>query len=145
MIAVDTNVLVYAHRRDSPHHEAAVGALRDRARSGSRWALPWPCLHEFLAVVTHPRLYRPASTGDQALAALGDLTGAPGAVVIGEGPDHLTVLSRLLRESRVTGPKVHDARVAAVCLSHGVTELWTADRDFGYFPALRTRNPLAAA
>ena len=37
---------------------------------------------------------------------------------------------------------VHDARVAALCIAHGVTELWTADRDFGRFPDLVTRNPL---
>jgi predicted nucleic acid-binding protein len=40
---------------------------------------------------------------------------------------------------------VHDARIAALCLQHGVRELWSADRDFNRFPALRTRNPLVAA
>jgi uncharacterized protein len=144
VIALDTNVLVYAHRRDSPHHDAALAALHDRTASGSRWAVPWPCVHEFLAVVTHPRLYRPASTVEQALAAVDDLTVAPGATLIGEGTDHLAVLADLLRSSGVSGPKVHDARVAAICLSNGVRELWTADRDFSYFPALRTRNPLVS-
>jgi len=47
-------------------------------------------------------------------------------------------------ETKVAGPRIHDARIAAVCLAHGVTELWTADRDFSRFPALRTRNPCVA-
>jgi predicted nucleic acid-binding protein len=54
----------------------------------------------------------------------------------------MEILGQLLVSSRVTGPRVHDARIAAICLAHGVTELWTADRDFSYFPRLRTRNPL---
>jgi hypothetical protein len=29
-----------------------------------------------------------------------------------------------------------------LCKVHGVTELWTADRDFSRFPGLRKRNPL---
>lgn len=61
---------------------------------------------------------------------------------LGEDSDHFEVLQRLIAESRVVGPKVHDAHVAAICISHGVSELLTADRDFSYFPQLRTRNPL---
>jgi predicted nucleic acid-binding protein len=51
-------------------------------------------------------------------------------------------IERLLSVGRVTGAKVHDARIAALCLSHGVSELWSADRDFSRFPDLKTRNPL---
>jgi predicted nucleic acid-binding protein len=46
-----------------------------------------------------------------------------------------------LEQGRISGPQVHDARVAAICQDHGVRELWTADRDFGRFPALKVRNP----
>jgi predicted nucleic acid-binding protein len=53
-------------------------------------------------------------------------------------------LKRLLEEGRIAGPIVHDARVAAVCLLHGVRELWAADRDFGRFADLVVRNPLVA-
>ena len=62
--------------------------------------------------------------------------------LLGESSAHLDILDRLLTTGRVTGPKVHDARIAAICIGHGVSELWTADRDFSYFPELRTRNPL---
>ena len=59
MIAVDTNLLVYAHREDSPWHDAAYARIAELAESRAPWAIPWPCLHEFLAIVTHPRIYAP--------------------------------------------------------------------------------------
>jgi toxin-antitoxin system PIN domain toxin len=141
VIAVDTNVLVYAHRGDAPHHERAARALTSLA--GSRWAVPWPCVHEFLAVVTNARIFTTPTPLATALAAL-DAAQAGGAVFLSEAGDHLRRLAELLDTSGASGPKVHDARIAAVCLGHGISELWTADRDFGYFPALRTRNPLVS-
>ena len=59
MIAVDTNILVYSVRADSPWHPAALQCLRDLAEGASPWAIAWPCIHEFIAVVTHPRIYKP--------------------------------------------------------------------------------------
>lgn len=142
MIAVDTNILVYAHRTDSPHHDAALEALRGLATSHRTWALPWPCLHEFLAIVTHRRIYNPASSMADALHAVTDLMSLPRVRPLAETDEHLERLAGLVTRSGVAGPKVHDARIAALCLSHGVSELWTADRDFSYFPELATYNPL---
>lgn len=144
MIAVDTNVLVYAHRADSPFHRQARAALERLTYDGRAWGIPWPCVHEFLAVVTHPRVYVPPTQVDVAVRAVDDLTEMPGSVMLGEAADHWAVLRALLSSPGVVGPKIHDARIAAICLSHGVEELWTADRDFSWFPQLRTRNPLAA-
>jgi uncharacterized protein len=144
VIALDTNLLVYAHRRDSPHHERALAAIEGLAGGAGQFGIPWPCVHEFLAIATHPRIWSPPSTPDQAFAAMNDLLGIPHAVTLGESTDHLPRLAELVTAARITGAKVHDARIAAICLAHGVTELWTADRDFSYFPQLRTRNPLVA-
>ncbi|MFN8082278.1 MAG: TA system VapC family ribonuclease toxin [Kineosporiaceae bacterium] len=142
MIAVDTNVLVYAHRQDSPHHDAARAAVADLAGSRGGWGVPWPCVHEFYSIVTHPRVYDPPTSPGDALRTLDDLAQLHGVRFLGEVDDHLTLLAELIERSGVAGPKVHDARIAAICLGHGVRELWTADRDFSYFPALKTRNPL---
>ena len=142
MIAVDTNVLVYAHRADSPFHDQARAALQRLTAAGRTWAIPWPCVHEFLAVVTHPRVYVPPTRPDLASRAVNDLIAMPGLLLLGEAADHGARLRPLLEGPWVVGPKVHDARVAAVCLGHGVEELWTADRNFSWFPELRTRNPL---
>ncbi|MFT4011753.1 MAG: PIN domain-containing protein [Nocardioidaceae bacterium] len=142
MIALDTNLLVYAHREDSPLHGAARAALAGLPAAGRAWGVPWPSVHEFLAIVTHPRIYRPPTPAATASRAVAELLGLPHATTLGETPTHLGLLTELLARPGVVGPKVHDARIAAICLGHGVEELWTADRDFSYFPELRTRNPL---
>lgn len=145
MIGVDTNILVYAHREDSPHHRAARTALAELVESDRSWAVPWACVHEFLAVVTHPRIYMTPTTTGGALEAIGTLLAEGGGRTLGEPDDHLERLGGLLRTGGVVGARIHDARVAAICLAHGVSELWTADRDFSYFPVLRTRNPLVTS
>jgi uncharacterized protein len=142
MIAVDTNVLVYAHREDSAWHDAAYACLVELAQGRDPWAIPWPCLHEFLAIVTHPRIYAPPTPLESALEQAQAWLESPSLVLLSEAEDYWQQLQGLLRSARVCGPQVHDARVAALCLEHGITELWTADRDFSRFPALRVRNPL---
>ena len=59
MIAVDTNLLVYAHREDSAWHDTAYTRITELAEGRAPWAIPWPCIHEFLAIVTHPPLFLP--------------------------------------------------------------------------------------
>ena len=80
-----------------------------------------------------------------ALVALETWLGPMGAVALHETDGYLGVLRRVLETSRATGAKVHDARIAATCMLHGVEVLLTADRDFGSFTGLRTRNPLVRA
>lgn len=142
MIAVDTNVLVAAHRRDADGHDRAADVVRGLAQRAEPWAIPWSCLHEFLSIVTHPRIYNPPSAPQEALAQVDAWLESPTLEVLSERFDHWQHLRALIVEGRVNGPRVNDARVAAVCIAHGVTELLTADRDFGRFPRLRTRNPL---
>jgi toxin-antitoxin system PIN domain toxin len=140
--ALDTNVLVYAHLVRSPFHVAAAGCLRSLAEGSRPWAIPWPCVHEFLGTVTRPGVQERPAPQAQAFRFLEDLLGSPSLVLLGEGPDHMARLRELVIAADARGGLVHDARIAAICLSHGVSEFWTADRDFGRFPALRVRNPL---
>jgi uncharacterized protein len=142
VIALDTNMLVYAHREDSPWHDAAYARLAELAESRTAWALPWPCLHEFLAIVTHPRIYSPPTPLPTALDQVEAWLEAPGVVLLAESEGYWPELRRALEVGRLVGPQVHDARVGALCRLHGVRELWTADRDFGRFPGLTVRNPL---
>jgi len=142
LIAVDTNILVYAHRRDAQWHDAAAARLRELAEGLAQWAIPWPCLHEFLAIVTHPRIFAPPSTAPQAIGQVEAWLESPSLALLAESGDHWSALKGLLLAGRVAGPLVHDARVAALCLQHGVRELWTVDRDFSRFPALTVTNPL---
>ena len=142
MIAIDTNLLVYAHREDSDWHQRAAAAVAGLAESTREWAIPWPCLHEFLAIVTHPRIFKTPTPATLAIGQVEAWLESPSLVVMSENEPYLEGLRDTLLSSRVTGARVHDARVAALCLSHGIRELWTADRDFSMFPQLKTRNPL---
>ncbi|MBI2965472.1 MAG: PIN domain-containing protein [Chloroflexi bacterium] len=142
MIAVDTNLLVYAHREDSPLHSRADQMISELAEGSRPWAIPWPCLHEFIAIVTHPRIFMPPSPLDATLDQVSAWIESPSLVLLSEGEDYWGRLRSTLQNGRVQGPLVHDARVAAICIHHGVSELWTADRDFSRFPELTVRNPL---
>ena len=142
MIAVDTNILVYAHREDSAWHQPALRAITTLAEDRGAWAIPWPCVHEFLAIVTHPKIYRPPTPLPAALDQVDAWLEAPAVQLLTEADDYWDTLRRCLAAGRIAGPAVHDARIAALCLSHGVRELWTHDRDFGRFSNLRTTNPL---
>ena len=142
MIAIDTNLLVYAHRSDSEFHAEASEVLGKLAEGNARWAIPWPCVHEFISITTHPRIYDPPSPLKTALKAIQTWIESPSCVTIGEGYDYFSVLEKLATNGNVRGPMIHDARIAAVCLQNGISELWTADRDFSRFGQLKKRNPL---
>lgn len=142
MIAVDTNILVYAHREDADWHKPAARAVRTLAEGTDAWAIPWPCIHEFLAITTHPRIFRTPTPVRAALEQVDAWLESPSLVVLAEDSAYWSTLRMLVEQGRIDGPRVHDARVAALCLRHAIHEFWTADRDFSLFPALRVRNPL---
>lgn len=142
MIAVDTNILIYAHREEASFHESAKRGLIELAESGRPWAIPWPCLHEFLAIMTHPKIYRPPVSLKDAMIQVESLLACPSLEMLSEGVDYWQILEGLLKASGVKGPRIHDARIAALCLANHVRELWSADRDFSRFKALKVRNPL---
>lgn len=142
MIAVDTNLLVYAHREDSPFHDRASACVAELAQGRAAWAIAWPCLHEFIAIVTHPKVYRPPSPLAVALDQIDAWLESPTLHLLSESTLYWPRLRSLLVAGRVAGPLVHDARIAALALEHGVRELWSADRDLGRFAPLKVRNPL---
>lgn len=144
MIAVDTNILVYAHRRDSNEHAAAAQAVRELAEGREAWAIPWPCVHEFFSIVTHPRIFSPPTSTAQAIDQIEAWLDAPNLALLGEEAGYWQVLRKAITRGKINGPRVHDARIAAICLHHGVRALWSADRDFNHFPELTVKNPLLA-
>lgn len=73
---------------------------------------------------------------------MGALLEAPRLVLLSETGGYWDELRRLVDKGLLAGPIVHDARIAALCRLHGVSELWSADRDFSRFPELAVRNPL---
>ncbi len=138
MIALDTNILLYATDTGSEHGDRAHAALLGLVAAGP-WGIPWPVAGEFVAQLTGPRVGLPV---ERALAPLDWWLADGGAHLLGETPQAYPRFRALIVEGAVRGVRVHDARIASICLAHGVSEFWTADRDYLAFPALRVRNPL---
>ena len=143
MIAVDTNILVYAHRRDSEWNELAYAKLAELASGSVTWAIPWPCVHEFYSIVTHPRIFDPPSSVGQALDQVDAWMESPSLIFLAEEGEYWPSLKALASKAKLRGPAVHDARIAVLCRLHGVRELWSADRDFTRME-LTVKNPLVA-
>ena len=142
MIAVDSNLLIYAHKQGSPFHSLAAETIDSLRHQRAPWAVPWPCIHEFIAITTHPGIYKPASTLVQALGFLDSVFASSQLHLLSESSGYFEKLREIATSARLKGPRIHDARIAALCLHHGVSELWSADRDFSAFPQLKVRNPL---
>jgi uncharacterized protein len=143
MRAVDTNVLVYSEIRSSPWHEVARELLIGIAEGPVPWAIPWPCIYEFLRVVTHPRIYHPPVPVELALRDIRNLLASPTLILLHETPNHFMVMMDVINRSGVSGNLIHDAHIAALCLENGVSEIITGDRDFNRFPLLTVVNPFS--
>ena len=142
MIALDTNILIYSHREEAAWHQAAYEKVVELAEGRSAWAIPWPCIHEFLAIATHPRIFDPPTPLAKAMDQVEAWIESPALSVLSESGDYWQELRPILETGKISGPQVHDARIAALCRQHGVRELWSADRDFARFPNLAVVNPL---
>lgn len=142
MIAVDSNLLIYSHRLEADWNDVAYALVSELAQSWRPWAIPFPCVHEFVRNVTDPRIYEDPTPLDVAIEQVRIWQDAPSTRFLSESGRHLDVLAEIATAGHVRGAMIHDARIAAICLEHSVSELWTADRDFGRFPSLKTRNPL---
>lgn len=137
MLAVDTNILIYAHREETELHQPAAAWLVTLAQGIQRWTLPVFCVAEFVRVVTHERVFSRPSTIAEAASFIEGLTDAPTCEVLQPGPDFLEQLFATARESEAAGNLIFDAQIAALCAEHGVNEILTNDADFWRFKDLR--------
>jgi len=144
VLVPDVNVLVYARRRDShAEHPRFAEWLTDVATGPEPFALSVLAMVGLVRIVTNRKVFRQPSSLDQAIGFLDELVRRPTARVIAPGPQHWHLLTELCRASGATGKLVADAQHAALALEYGCT-LVTTDSDFGRFPGLRWRHPLAA-
>ncbi|HXV61697.1 MAG TPA: type II toxin-antitoxin system VapC family toxin [Vicinamibacteria bacterium] len=142
MLLPDVNVLIYSHREDSTaDHPLFADWLKDLATKQEPFALSVLVLVGFARIVTNPRIFKPASTLDQAFAFTAELIQRPTARVVAPGTAHLAIFEELCRESKAAGKLVADAQHAAVAIEHGCT-LVTTDSDFDRFSRLRWQHPL---
>jgi uncharacterized protein len=142
MILPDVNVLVHAHREDAPQHEAYRRWLEGVIDGSEAYGMADLVLSGFVRVVTHPRVFNPPSSLEQALAFVRDVRQQPNCVPIRPGPRHWEIFERLCREADARGNLVADAYLAALAVESG-SEWITADRDYSRFAGLSWRHPLA--
>jgi len=143
VIAVDTNLLVYAHRAGCPEHEQARSAIEEAANSGEDWGIPASCVFEFWSVVTHPASAGGASRPSAARGFIHGLMETAGAVIL---PPPAAVVPRCLQiadQMDLCGPRIFDLQISLTALEAGVSELWTHDAGFVGLPGLWIRDPLA--
>ena len=141
MIALDTGILVHARRAETEHHDAARELLKRQAEGSRPWAIPWPCVYEFIRVVTHPAIFKPTSGLDSVITSLESLFASSSLSLLGEGPKHPGHMARALRQGDARGNLAFDAHIAALVREHGIKELWTLDRDLARFSGIRAVNP----
>jgi uncharacterized protein len=141
VVLLDVNVLVYAHRQDSPRHREYLTWLEHLINSDHAYGLPDLVLSGFLRIVTHPQVFNPPSSMAKALAFVKELRDQPTCTSINPGPRHWEIFCRLCKTAEVKGNLVPDAFLAAIAIESG-SEFITADRDYHRFPGLRVRYPL---
>lgn len=136
MIAVDTNVLIYAHRGEVPLHAVALAKLRSVAEDGLPWALPVFCIGEFVRVVTHARVFSPPTELEVAFDFLERLLASPGARLLVPSASFASVFGKTCRQAGARGNLAFDAQIVALCREQGVDRILTEDRDFARFPEI---------
>jgi uncharacterized protein len=142
MIALDTNLLVYAHRAGVPEHRRAQRAIERASRDAEGWGFSLPVVAEFWSVVTHPALFSRRSTPGEAGRFLKALVEA-GAAVWPPGPGLAARLLQLAADLDVAGPRIFDLQIALIAFEGGATSVWTADRRFVSVPGLPVTDPFA--
>jgi uncharacterized protein len=143
LILTDVNVLVHAHREDSPDHARCLAEIEALVSSSSAFGLSMLALSGFLRIVTHPRVFDPVSPLDRALAFCNYLRKQPHGVALHPGPRHWDIFENLCREANCKGNLIPDAWFAALAIEHGA-EWVTMDRGFARFPGLKWRMPTPA-
>lgn len=143
MILPDVNILVYAHRRDMPDHDAYRAWLEAEVNSEAAFGLSDLVVSGFIRIVTHPKVFQVPTPLDDALAFASQLRDQPNRIGVAPGVEHWGIFARLCRSVGAKGNLVPDAYFAALAIEHGC-EWITTDRDYSRFAGLTWRHPLTA-
>lgn len=141
MLLPDVNILIYAHRSESPEHERYARWLRDVAGGAEPFGISELGASAFVRIVTNPKIWDEPTSVEDALEFIERLRSRSNARPLTHGVASWNIFARLCREAKARGKLVADAYHAALALEHGC-ELVTADGDFARFAGLRYRHPL---
>jgi toxin-antitoxin system PIN domain toxin len=143
VLAVDTNVLVYAADADSQFHPRCRDWLERQRSRPDAWYTSWPILYEFLRVTTHPRVMRRPWSAAAAWEFVTALLASPGLAVLVATHRHADVAGDVLAElPHLAGNLLYDAHTAILMREHGIRRICTRDADFNQFPFLEVIDPV---
>jgi toxin-antitoxin system PIN domain toxin len=137
----DVNVLLSAFRDAAPDHGRFRAWLQEAADAEEPLGVADLVLSGFVRVATHPRVFDPPASSEEALGFARAVRDSPNAVLVAPGPRHWDLFERMCQDGAARGNLVSDAYLAALAVESGC-ELITTDRDFARFPGLRWRHPL---
>ena len=137
----DVNILVYAHRQDSPHHREALAWLEELINADEAFAMSELVFSGFLRIATHPRIFNPPSPLEDALTFVAQIRSQPHCIIVFPGERHWAIFKRLCADVNAKGNLIPDAYHAALAIETG-SEWITTDRDFSRFPGLRWSSPV---
>lgn len=143
MIAVDTNLLIYAHRAGLREHRAAQRAIEAAANDRRGWGISLPSVSEFWSIVTHPAAQGGPSRPSRAMAFLTSLVETGGMRIWLPGPGFAARLMQLASDLHVAGVRVLDLQIGLTAFDNGAAEIWSHDAAFVRIPGLAVIDPLA--
>ena len=140
---VDTNILVYATHTASPFHDRAR-ALVEHLVAGPRLAyLLWPAVLGYLRIVTHPNILGSPLSSDEAISNIEALLAPAHVRVAGEGTDFWSSFREVSSDVKPRGNVVPDAHLVALMREHGVSTIWSHDRDLRKFRGITVKDPFS--
>lgn len=141
---IDANILIHASNGASPHKADAQDFLRRTVTGRELTVLFWPVLLAYVRISTHASVLDPPLPFDKACGNVSALASAPPVMVMGEGPRFWDLFVSGTMAAQARGNQVTDAHIVALMREHGVTTIWTQDRDFRKFDGIEVRDPFAA-
>src|SRR2546422_2517606 len=97
----------------------------------------------YLRIATHASIFARPLSASEAMRNIEALISRPHARLLSEEDGFCEIYRKVAGEAAVRGNLVPVAHLAAILLQHGVSLLYTLDRDFHRFRFLDVRDPLA--
>ena len=142
MIAIDTNLLVYAHRSGTVQHIPVQRVFEKLAEQEISWGIPLFCISEFIAVVTRVGKINKPTSNRIARRFLEALVGDGGGEIWQPGYGFHDRLYGYAEQLGVVGPRIFDLQIAIAAADNGAIEIWSCDKGFSTIPSLDLVNPL---
>jgi len=143
-LALDTNILIYAHFEQYPEHASSREFLKTLLTKPDTFYLGWQVYYEYLRLATHPRLHKIPLTSKRAAEDMKTYLNDPRCRILTETESHQKTIEEILKKlPSGRGNFLHDCHYAALLKEHAIDTIVTADTDFKKFDFLKVINPIA--